>query len=59
MGQQVVELARLAADEMREDFALVLSRQIGTGRGRGQVELRGVTRVLGHVVSSGLRRRSS
>jgi hypothetical protein len=37
---------------MREHLALVAARQIGAGRGRRQVELRGITRVLGHGISS-------
>ena len=59
MGQQVVEVARLVADQMREHLALVPPRQIRAGRGRGQVELGGITRVLGHGTSSGLQKRSS
>src|SRR5258706_3495593 len=53
MGEQIVEIARLVADQMREHLALVPPRQIGAGRGRRQVKLRGVTRVLGHGISSG------
>src|SRR6202165_1143882 len=52
MGEQIVEIARLVADQMREHLALMPARQIGAGRGRRQVELRGVTRVLGHGMSS-------
>src|SRR4029077_17467497 len=52
MGQEVVEVAGLFADQMREHLALVPARQIGTGRGRRQIELRGITRMLGHVGSS-------
>ena len=52
MGQEVVEIAGLFAHQMREHLALVAARQIGAGRGRRQVKLRGVTRVLGHGVSS-------
>ena len=55
MGEQVVEVAGLVADQMGEHLALVPARQIGAGRGRGQVELRGITRMLGHGMSSGLR----
>jgi len=55
MGEEVVEIGGLVADQMREHFALVPARQIGTGRGRRQVELRCVTRMLGHVTLSGLR----
>src|SRR5258705_10908746 len=53
MGEQVVEIARLLADQMREYLALMPAWQIGAGRGRRQVELRAVTRMLGHRVSSG------
>ena len=55
MGEEVVEVGRLVAHQMREHLALVPARQIGAGRWRRQVELRGVTRMLGHVMSSGLR----
>ena len=59
MGQEVVEVAGLVADQMREHLALVPARQIRAGRGRRQVELRGVTRVLGHGMSSVSERRST
>ncbi len=49
MGQEVVEIAGLFADQMREHLALMPARQIRAGRGRRQIELRGVTRMLGHV----------
>mgnify|MGYP003693856835 CR=1 FL=1 len=49
MGQQIVELAGALADQMREHLALLLARQIGAGRRRGQVELRCIAGVLGHV----------
>ena len=52
MGEQVVEVARLVADQMREHLALVPARQIRAGRRRRQVELRGVARMLGHVMPS-------
>ena len=48
MGEQVVELARALADQMREHLALLLARQIGAGRRRRQIELRRVARMLGH-----------
>ena len=48
MGEQVVQLAGALADQMREHLALLLARQIGAGRRRGQVELRRVAGVLGH-----------
>jgi hypothetical protein len=54
MGQEVVEVAGLVADQMREHLALVPARQIRAGRRRRQVELGGVTRMLGHVRSSRL-----
>src|SRR5262245_21339493 len=59
MGQEVIEVAGLVADQMREHLALVPARQIGAGRRRRQIELRGITRVLGHVGSSRLRNRST
>ena len=52
MGQEVVEIAGLFADQMREHLALMPARQIGAGRGRRQVELGGVTRMLGQGTSS-------
>ena len=55
MGEQVVELARALADQMGEDLALLLARQIGAGRGRGQIELRRVARMLGHVIKPSFR----
>ena len=55
MGQQVVEVAGLVADQMREHFALMPARQIRARRGRRQIELRSVARVLGHGMSVGLR----
>ena len=58
MGQQVVEVAGLFAHQMREHLALVPPRQIGARRGRRQVELRGITRMLGHGMSSVSERRS-
>ena len=36
MGEQVVEIAGLVADEMGEHLALMPARQIGAGRGRGR-----------------------
>src|SRR5206468_4268421 len=59
MGQEVVEIGSLVADQMREHLALMPARQIGARRGRRQVELRGVARMLGHVSSSGLRSTTS
>src|SRR5258708_14158890 len=52
MGEQVVEIARLLADQMREHLALMPAWQIGAGRGRRQVQLRGVTGMLGHRAAS-------
>src|SRR4029077_5120085 len=43
MGQEVVEIAGLVADQMREHLALVPARKIGAGRRRGQVKLWGIT----------------
>jgi len=56
MGQEVVEVAGLVADQMREHLALMPARQIGAGRGRRQVKLGGITRMLGHDRSEGLRK---
>ena len=36
-------------DQVGEHLAFFLARQVGAGRGRRQVELRGVAGVLGHV----------
>jgi len=47
MGQQVVKVAGLVANQMRENLALVPARQIGAGRRRRQVKLRSITRMLG------------
>jgi hypothetical protein len=43
MGEEIVELGRALADEMREHLPLLVPRQIGARRRCGQVELRGVT----------------
>ena len=56
MGQEVVEFARFIADQMGEYLPLVPPRQIRAGRGRSQIELRGITRVLGHWMSQGSER---
>src|SRR5207247_2540145 len=48
VGEQVVELARALADQVREHLALLLARQIGARRRSGQVELRSIARMLGH-----------
>ncbi len=48
MGEQIVELSRALADQMREDFALLLALEIGAGRRCGQIELRRVAGMLGH-----------
>src|SRR5690349_25128768 len=48
MSEEIVELARPFADQMRKDFALLLTLEVGAGRRRRQVELRSVARVLGH-----------
>src|SRR6185503_6895376 len=50
MGEQVVEIARALADQMRKHLPLLLARQIGAGGGRGQVELRRVARMGRHGV---------
>ena len=46
VGEQVVQSGRALADQMREHLALLLARQIGARRRRGQVELRRVARML-------------
>src|SRR5262249_60733951 len=48
MGEQVVELARPLAHQMRKHLALLLAGQVRARRGRGQIELRGVAGMLGH-----------
>ena len=50
MREQVVEFAGALADQMGEHLALLLARQIGAGRGSGQIELRRIAGMLGHVV---------
>jgi hypothetical protein len=40
VGQEIIELGGALADEMREHLALLLARQIGARRGRGEIELR-------------------
>ena len=46
VSEDIVEFRRALADQMRENFALFLARQIRTGRGRSKVELRRVARKL-------------
>ena len=48
LGQDIVELGRALADQVRKHLPLFLAAEIGAGRRRGQVELRSVARVLGH-----------
>ena len=48
VGEDVVELAGALADQVGKYLALLLAAQIGARRRSGQVELRRVTRVLGH-----------
>ena len=48
LGEDVVERGRALADEMGEDLTLGAAGQIRAGRRRGQVELRGLGRLLGH-----------
>src|ERR1700724_2603493 len=48
VGEDVVELAGTLADQVGEYLALLLAAEIGARRRSGQVELRRVTRVLGH-----------
>src|SRR6185437_63432 len=52
MGEEIVEIAGLVANQMSEHLPLMPARQIRAGRGRRQVELRGVTRVLGQGIPS-------
>src|SRR3954454_19684011 len=52
MREQIVQLASLVAHQMREHFALMPARQIRARRGRRQIELRSVARVLGHGMSA-------
>ncbi len=47
LRQDVVEIGRALADQVREDFPLLAARQIRAGRRAGQEELRGVARLLG------------
>ena len=49
MGEQIVELGGALTDQMGEYLAFFLPAQIGAGRRRGQVELRSIAGVLGHV----------
>jgi hypothetical protein len=51
MRQQIIKVARLVANQMREDFALMPAGQIRAGRGHRKIELRSVTGVLGHGMS--------
>lgn len=48
MSQQIVEFACLFANQMSKYLALAAIGQIRTRRRRGQIELRGISRVLGH-----------
>src|SRR6516225_2725677 len=48
LGQDVVELARAFANKVGKDFPLLFAGEIRARRGRGEVELRGITRMLGH-----------
>ena len=50
MGEQVVELGGALAHQMGEHLALLLAGQIGARGGGGQIELRGIARVLGHGI---------
>ncbi len=56
VGEEVVQARRAIADQMGEHLALLLARQIGAGRRRGQVELRRVARMLGHGTLSAVQR---
>ncbi len=50
MGEQIVEFRSALADQVGEHLAFFLAVQIGAGRGRGQIELRRIAGMLGHVV---------
>ena len=50
MGQKIVEVAGALADEVGEHLAFFPAGKIGAGGRRGQIELRRVARMLGHVV---------
>ena len=51
LGQEVVERGRPLADQMGEDFPLLLAGQVGACRRSGEIELRGVARFPGHAFS--------
>ena len=54
MGQQIIEVGGLFADQMREHLALVSTRQVRAGGWGGQVELGGVAGMLCHRASIGI-----
>ena len=49
LGEQVVHLGRLVADQMGEHLSFELAVEIGAGRRRGQEELRRLCLVLRHL----------
>ena len=52
LGEQVVEAGGPFADQMSEDFPLLLAGQVGTCRRSGEVKLWGVARFPAHIVSN-------
>ena len=48
LGEDIVELARPLANEVRKDLPLLLAGEIGARRRGGEIELRRVARMLGH-----------
>ena len=50
LGEDVVELARPLADQVGKNLPLLLASEIGAWRRSGQVELRRIAGMLGHIV---------
>src|SRR5207248_5362868 len=48
LRENIVELGRALPDQMRKHLPLVLAGEIRAWRRSGQVELRGIARMLGH-----------
>jgi hypothetical protein len=48
VGEKIVEFAGAFPDQVCKHLAFFLAVQVGAGRGRRQVELRCIARVLGH-----------
>src|SRR5208282_5305003 len=49
LSEDVVELTGALADQVGKNLPLLLAGEVGAGRGRREVELRRIARVLGHV----------